>query len=133
MNTLAEGPTPYVSSTEFNNGVSAYVDATAAKDGHVLTVNRGGSVGKTFYQAESFAATPVDVRILKPKFKMTKYTAIFLTVIIEKEKYRFNYSRKMGTACINNLSIKLPHGKDGKPDWAFMEKYIRAQPYSASL
>ncbi len=64
---------------------------------------------------------------------MTKFTAIFLTVIIEKEKYRFNYSRKMGTTRINALSIKLPVGKDGKPDWAFMEKYIKALPYSASL
>lgn len=133
LNTLAAGETPYVSSTEFNNGVSAYVDLVAANDGHVLTVNRGGSVGKTFYQEDSFSATPVDVRILRPKFEMTKFTAIFLTVIIEKEKYRFNYSRKMGTARINALSINLPVNKDGKPDWAFMENYIKALPYSASL
>ncbi|MEG3156848.1 N-6 DNA methylase [Lysobacter zhanggongensis] len=133
VNLLSEGKTPYVSSTEFNNGVSAYVDLPPANQGNVLTVNRGGSVGKTFYQADSFLATPVDVRILKPKFSLNKFIALFLTVIIEREKYRFNYSRKMGTGRINALSIKLPASANGKPDFAYMENYIKALPYSASL
>lgn len=133
VNLLSDGKTPYVSSTEFNNGVSAYVDLPPANAGNVLTVNRGGSVGKTFYQAESFLATPVDVRILEPKFSLNKFVALFLTVIIEREKYRFNYSRKMGTGRINALSIKLPASASGKPDWAYMADYIKSLPYSSSL
>lgn len=133
IGTLCEGNTPYVSSTEFNNGVSSYVDLEATNDGSVLTVNRGGSVGKTFFQERAFLTTPVDVRILQPKFEMNKFVALFLTVIIEKEKYRFNYSRKMGTGRIKNLGIKLPTGPDSQPDWQYMEDYIKSLPYSASL
>ena len=133
INTLCKGNTPYVSSTEFNNGISAYVDVAATNDGCVLTVNRGGSVGKTFFQERAFLATPVDVRILQPKFEMNKFVALFLTVIIEKEKYRFNYSRKMGTGRINNLDIKLPTRTNNHPDWEFMENYIKSLPYSGSI
>jgi Type I restriction modification DNA specificity domain len=133
MNTLTEGATPYVSSTEYNNGVSAYVDLEAANEGNVLTINRGGSVGKTFYQESPFCATPVDVRILKPKFKLNKFIGMFLAMVIEKEKYRFNYCRKMGTDRINHLSIKLPAKADGQPDWEFMESYVKTLPYSVSL
>ena len=133
LNVLREGKTPYVSSTEYNNGVSAYVDLEAANDGNVLTINRGGSVGKTFYQEFPFSATPVDVRILKPKFELNKFIGMFLAAVIENEKYRFNYCRKMGTDRINHLSIKLPAKSDGQPDWEFMESYVKALPYSVSL
>ena len=132
-NKLEKGKTPYVTSTEFNNGVSGYFHIKPSNSGNVLTVNRGGSVGKTFYQEKDFCATPVDVRILKPKFNLNKYIGLFLSVIIENEKYRFNYSRKMGTDKLNNLKIKLPVTPEGKPDWQFMEDYIKSLPYSRNL
>ena len=128
-----EGKTPYISSTEYNNGVTAFVDIPASNKGNVLTVNRGGSVGKIFYQPRDFLATPVDVRILKPKFELNQYIGLFLSVLIEREKFRFNYSRKMGTARLKNLRIKLPSTSKGHPDWEFMERYIKSLPYSVNL
>ena len=32
-----------------------------------------------------------------------------------------------------NPIIKLPVDKDGKPDWQFMEDYIKSLPYSVNL
>lgn len=133
VNTLKEGRTPYIASTEYNNGIIGNVDMRPTNKGNVLTVNRGGSVGETFYQPTDFLATPVDVRLLKPKFKINKYIGLFFTVIIRKEKYRFSYSRKMGTDRLNNLEIKLPVDKDGQPNWQFMEDYIKSLPYSSNL
>jgi hypothetical protein len=129
----SNGNTPYVSSTEYNNGVSNYVDAVPTNSGNMLTVNRGGSVGKTFYHENPFLATPVDVRLLKPKFDLNRWIGLFLSVIIENEKYRFNFSRKMGTGRLKDLMINLPVDKNGNPDWQFMEDYIKTFPYSCEL
>ena len=61
------GSTPYIASTESNNGVIQYVNLSPTNPRNVLTLNRGGSVGEVFYQNQPFLATPVDVRILIPK------------------------------------------------------------------
>lgn len=126
------GKTPYISSTEKNNGIFEYVDALPTNKGNTITANRGGSVGFFFYQPIDYLATPVDVRILNPKFALNKYIALFLTTILKLEKFKFNYSRKMGSDRLKKLKIKLP-SKDNKPDWNFIEYYIKSLPYSGSL
>ena len=49
------------------------------------------------------------------------------------EKYRFNYGRKWGIDRMKKSLIKLPVDSDGKPDWQFMEDYIKSLPYSINL
>lgn len=126
------GKTPYISSTEKNNGVLEYVDALPTNKGNTMTANRGGSVGFFFYQPIDYLATPVDVRILTPKFELNPYIALFITAVFKLERFKFNYTRKMGTDRLKKLQIKLP-SKDNKPDWQFMESYIKTLPYSSSL
>ena len=126
------GTTPYITSSEFKNGIIDFVDEEPTNNGNTITANRGGSVGFFFYQPTAYLATPVDVRILTPKFEMNKYTGLFLTTILKMEKYKFNYSRKMGTDRLEKIQIKLPFKKD-KPDWGFMEAYIKSMPYSSSI
>lgn len=130
---LAEGSlTPYITSSEFNNGITLYVGDKSDFGANTITANRGGSVGCFFYQPNNYMATPVDVRILTPTFSINPFNALFLITILQMEKYRFNYSRKMGTGRLNHLSILLPE-KNGKPDFEFMENYIKSLPYSSSL
>ncbi len=126
------GKTPYISSTERNNGIFEYVDELPTNKGNTITANRGGSVGFFFYQPMDYLATPVDVRILTPKFELNKYIALFITTVLKREKFKFNYSRKMGTDRLKKLQIKLP-SKSGAPDWEFMESYIKSLPYSSSI
>ncbi len=123
---------PYISSSEFNNGITSYVDATPTNKGNTITANRGGSVGHFFYQKDDYLVTPVDVRILSPKFKLNKYIGLFLVTVLKLEKKKYNYSRKMGTEKLKKMKIKLP-SKGEKPDWKFMEKYIKSLPYSSSI
>jgi hypothetical protein len=127
------GKTPYISSTERNNGVYEYVDELPANYGNTITANRGGSVGFFFYQPHNYLATPVDVRILTPKFQLNKYIGLFLTAILKQEKFKFNYSRKMGTDRLNQLKIKLPTTKDKQPNFEYMENYIKSLPYSSAI
>lgn len=124
------GLIPYVSSTAENNGVSGYVDESPSQLGNVLTIARNGSVGSTFYQRDPFCASPDDVRILTPKFSLTPYVALFIKTIIELEKFRYTYGRKLGTARLKAMVIKLPTTKTGKLDINYMENYIKSLPYS---
>jgi len=124
--------TPYITSSALNNGITMYADEKSDFGANTITANRGGSVGYFFYQPMNYMATPVDVRILTPKFSINPFNAMFLITILQMEKYRFNYSRKMGTDRLRNLSILLP-AKNGKPDFEFMENYIKSLPYSSSI
>jgi hypothetical protein len=126
------GKTPYVTSSSADNGITAHVKEQATNPEKTITANRGGSVGFFYYQPTPYKATPVDVRILTPKFKMNAYMGLFLKTILQLEKYRFNYSRKMGTERLKELKIKLP-SKNNRPDWSFMENYIKSLAYSKNI
>lgn len=127
------GHTPYITSSESNNGVTNLVDEDSDYGENTITANRGGSVGYFFYQPYNYLATPVDVRTLSPLFPLNKYIGLFLCTVLELEKYRYNYSRKMGTDRLKQFRIKLPTTPEGKPDWQFMEDYIKSLPYSSSI
>ena len=117
------GLTPYVSSSANNNGVSYCVDSVPSIEANTITVARNGSVGATFYQPNMYCASPDDVRILSPKFKITPAIGLFLCTIIEQEKYRYAYGRKFGTKRMSDTRIKLP-SKDDTPDWEYIEEYV---------
>lgn len=119
------GNIPYVSSTQFNNGVSSFVEAEETQNENTITVARNGSVGSAFYHSYNYCASPDDVRIFKPKFKMNKYIALFLCTLIEKEKYRFAYGRKFGTKRMQITTIKLPVKENNIIDWQWIEDYVK--------
>jgi hypothetical protein len=120
-----EGSIPYVSSTQFNNGVNAFVNANFTNEENTITVARNGSVGSAFYHSYSYCASPDDVRIFKPKFKMNQYIGLFLCTLIEKEKFRFAYGRKFGTERMQTTTIKLPVKKGSIIDWQRIENYVK--------
>jgi hypothetical protein len=120
-----DGNVPYVSSTQYNNGVSSFVQAETTPNENTITVARNGSVGSAFYHSYNYCASPDDVRIFKPKFEMNKYIAIFLCTLIEHEKYRFTYGRKFGTKRMKETEIILPVNSDNKPDWQRIEDYVK--------
>ena len=124
------GTVPYVASSSMNNGVTGFVDSEPSQNKNTLTIARNGSVGSTFYQSTDYCASPDDVRILIPKFDMNVYNGLFLKTIIEREKFKYGYGRKLGTARIKKLMIKLPVTKQGSPNWEYMEQYIKSLPYS---
>jgi len=126
------GKVPYVTSSETNNGVTNFVQEFSEFGSNTITANRGGSVGYFFYQPIHYLATPVDVRVLVPKFELNPFRGIFIATVLQMEKYRYNYSRKMGTDRLNEFRIKLPE-KNGEPDFELMENYIKSLPYSANL
>jgi hypothetical protein len=129
---LINGSTPLIASIEGNNGVRQYIAMPPTFDKNTITVSGNGSIGEAFYHSQPYCASS-DVNVLSPKFKLNKYIALFITTIIYKEKYRFNYGRKWNLERMNESTIKLPSTQSGEPDFEFMENYIKSLPYSASL
>lgn len=120
----------FVSRTEENNGISAYVikldDVEPQKEG-TLTVAGGGSVLSTFVQTRPFYSGR-DLYLLLEKDPMNIYVKLFIKTVIEQNKYRFAYGRQANKS-LPDLIIKLPTKKDGKPNYKYMEDYIKSLPY----
>lgn len=126
------GIVPFISATESNNGVTAYTSFGATHKGSTLTLSRNGSIGEAFYQAEPFCAT-ADVAVLNPSFNANQYVLLFIATILRQEKYRYNYGRKWNSERMKETVIKLPATKEGKPDWEWMEKYVKTLGWSRDV
>ena len=87
---------PFVSRTEKNNGISAYVKIDkniSPNPGNTLSVAVGGSVLSTFYHPSPYYSGR-DVYILIPKLKMSPIEMIFYARCISANKYKYNYGRQ---------------------------------------
>ncbi|MBI4645869.1 MAG: N-6 DNA methylase [Bacteroidia bacterium] len=121
---MEAGETYFIGSSDSNNGLTGKVGQDAIFKGNTITVNYDGSVAEAYYQPFEYWALD-SVNVFYPKFELNPFIALFITTIIRLEKYRFNYGRKWGLERMKESVIKLPT-KDGKPDFEFMEKYIKS-------
>jgi len=128
---MEPGTTPFVSRSALNNGVSDYVDCTEHKcySSGCITIGAEGKVA--FFQPKSFVPG-VKVYTLRHDL-MSVYSAMFVCTILNLELYRYNYGNARIVDKIKRERIRLPATPDGKPDWQWMEDYIKGLPYSASL
>ena len=101
------------------------------ENGNILTVD-SATIGICFYQETKFSASN-HVEKLIPKFQMNKYIALFIQTLINKEQFRYGYGRKFSQTRLKKSKIKLPVDSENKPDWEFIENYIKSLPYSGNL
>lgn len=126
---MIEGSDNYLGAIDSNNGVRQKISADRLWEPNCITVNYNGSVGEAFYQSEPFWASD-DVNILYPNgWQLNKYIGLFIVAVIKAERPKYNYGRKWTKDIMKKTIIKLPT-KDGKPDFKFMEQYMKTLPYS---
>ena len=131
---MIPGQLNFLGAIRDNNGVREKIDADYYWEPNCITVNYNGSVGEAYYQSEPFwASDDVNVLYAKDFWKMNKYIAMFIVTIIKANKYRFGYGRKWTLEKMEKTIIKLPAGKDGSPDFEYMERYIKSLPYSDKI
>lgn len=127
-----EGNTVYIGAIDSNNGVSDYIGQEPIHKGNTISLSYNGSVGEAFYQPEDFWATD-DVNVLYFKKSnavfFNKYIALFICTILKQEKYRYSYGRKWVLSAMKETKIKLPVDKNDRPDWSYMEKFIKGNPF----
>lgn len=126
-----EGSTPYIGAIDSNNGIANYIGQDAIHAGNTISLSYNGSVGEAFYQRKPFWATD-DVNVLyfreENGVAFNKYIALFVCAVLRQEKYRYSYGRKWVLESMKSTVIKLPE-KSGKPNWSYMEDYIKSLPY----
>lgn len=138
---LDNGDTPFISRTALNNGCDGYVsvEVESITKGNCLTIGAEGIY--CFYQPKDFA-TGNKVYTLRNK-NINIYQYMFISTILNKEDYKYNYGRARIKSKLENEIIKLPikYNSDGAPfinetktysdegyvpDWQFMEDYIKS-------
>ena len=118
---------PYVGATNRNNGVLDVVkpvEGLSMKGNCIAFVKQGeGSVGYSVYKHEDFIASTAIAAGYAPF--LNRYTGMFITVSADKVrgKYSFNYPRS--DSRLKKEMIQLPADDSGRPDWNFMERYMR--------
>ena len=137
------GTIPFLGATENNNGVTGWCsmqdiertsrtgveksDPVSGKifSGNCIVVTNDGSVGHAYYQATEFTCShSVNVLYLR-EIPLTVPIAFFMIVAIEKQAVCFEYARKWRPSRMVRSKLLLPVDDHGKPDYIFMEQYIR--------
>jgi len=128
---LESGNVPFVSRSALNNGVSDYVSPGEHKSYGAGCITIGAEGKVAFYQPYDFVPG-VKVYTLR-HLNLNQRTAMFMCTILNLELYRYNYGNARIIDKIKREHIRLPATPDGKPDWEWMENYIKGLPYSAAL
>jgi hypothetical protein len=124
------GTVNFIGAISENNGVRQFIDVEPMFSPNCITVNYNGSVGEAFYQIEPFWASD-DVNVLYAEgWELNRHIAMFIITVIKANRNRFSYGRKWTLEKMKESIIKLPKAKNGLPDFAYMENYIKSLPYS---
>lgn len=129
MNSLVEGGDMLISAKNINNGLKGFFTSNDKKEkykGHCITLNNDGDggVGLAYYQPHDFLLD-THVYALYPKQQLSRYTMLFITQAISKQRVCFSHGYSINQNRLKEIKIVLPINKIGEPDYAFMEQYIR--------
>lgn len=120
----------YVGAKKRDNGIMyrcGYDEDLLSKGNCIVFICNGqGSVGYTNYVDTDFMASG-DVA-LGYNDHLNKYNAQFLVTILDKERFKYSFGRKWGRY-LTETEVLLPADDNGKPDWQYMEQYIKSLPY----
>ena len=124
---------PLITASSENNGVVDFISYSDFKDEKKLferkiTIDMFFNV---FYHSYKYFSDD-NVHTLIPKFKSNKYISLFLVSVLKNSHYKYSFGRQARLNRITKETIKLPQN-NGKPDFEFMENYIKSLPYSSSI
>jgi hypothetical protein len=126
---FGEGEYPYITTSSKNFGQGGKFNFFT-ETGHVLTLESAVN-GVCFYQEKEFSASD-HVEKLTPKENVSKEFLLYVSVLINKQTFRFNYGRKANQDRIKNMIISLPV-LDGRIDYEFIDSFIGSQEYSSQI
>lgn len=149
INDCKQGTIPLISSGQTNNGLVGYIDSKGDGEAQIYS---GGKLTvdmfcNAFYQDKDFyAVSHGRVNILEPLFDWNSANLLFISTIINKEKFKYSYGRAVYNGEISRMVLKLPicKNEDGEPiidsshkyseegyipDFKWMENYIKTLKY----
>jgi hypothetical protein len=119
---------PLINAKDGNNGIMYYGrEADFESEEMCLDIVQNGAVatGNVYAQIQRTGVL-WDAYLVKPKDKISKYALLFLSRIVQKSiKKKFNYDNKAIWDKVKLEVIPLPQDKQGKPNWLYMDLYMR--------
>jgi len=115
----------YITRTDCNNGCEfrALKDKLDyIEDENAITI--GDTTATCYYQDEQFIAGD-HIVVLRSKW-LNWTLAMFILTELKMEQYKYSYGRAFIMDRIANTIIKLPVDELGKPNWNYVEKYIKS-------
>lgn len=119
-----------VGATSKNNGNvlfanKKYKDKLVKKNAICLIKTGEGSVGDAVYKGNDFIPSN-NVSVIE-KDTLDRYFGLFTVALINKCSDRYSYGYIRNDKRISREKILLPTTSHGKPDYAFMEQFMRAK------
>ena len=124
---VEDGDIPLITPSAFNNGLLQRVSADSNStlfSANTLTVDM---FGNAYYQEEEYFVTAHGhVNVLFPKILLNKNNGMFIaTAIRSMFLKKYGFSEMCTQKVLKNEKVKLPATTDGKPDYAYMDQYMR--------
>lgn len=119
-----------VSTTD--NGIVWSYDEQNAKKRFGNTITVGRQTGVAFYQPDEYFET--DNILILTNNKINRWSGLFVVGSYNNSTAsKFCYGRVASIGKIKVEYISLPITADGKPDYDFMERYMKSLPFSKVL
>lgn len=118
---------PYITRSDFNNGVSLFVgkeqkDKFKIDNGNVITI--GLDTQTVFYQPYPFY-TGQNIQVLYNDH-LDKYVAKFIIPLLKMQVSKLSWGGNGATlGRLKRMQLLLPISYDGQPDYTFMEMFIK--------
>lgn len=127
-----DGNVPYITSSAENNGIKQFISLEGEFKGNSITT--GKIHCDAFYQEKNYCASS-DANVLIPKYdEFTKAMGLFIVSVINfSENSKWNYGRQCRMGDSKKIVVKLPAVNEERPDYEFMEAYIKSLPFSNKI
>lgn len=121
----SQGKKPYVSSTAQNNGVDGFVGNKSGVRvfSDCITIANSGSVGSAFYHSYEFVASDHVTQLKREG--LDRYAYLFIATMVARLTEKYSFNREINDERIKREHLLLPATADGKPDFAFMTKFMQ--------
>jgi|GEM_PF-632286 len=134
-----DGRVPLITASAFNNGITSFIEYNTFSEvkrlfRNKITVDMFCNV--FYHDYEYFSDDNIHTLLFRDESFEPQYDNIyvnlFLVTLLRQLAGKYGFGRQVRLKRFEREIIRLPV-KNKKPDWAFMEGYIKALPYSSSI
>lgn len=123
---LSNGKTPRITCASTNNALDGFYKNAPTEKGGVIAVDSATDAYLSYQKNDFIATDHVEKISMKGDLYMSKEIGLFLKKAIDNSKLnKFGYGYKFSQTRMKKQLITLPVDKNNKPDWQFMEDYIK--------
>lgn len=127
---MKKGRKPFIGATDSNNGITEFVSNTNnSEDSNILGVNYNGSVVENFYHPYTAIFSDDVKRLSFKEVEGNRHLFLFVKTQILKQKAKYQYGYKFNGTRMNRQKIMLPVNDQNKPDYDYMENYMKQLEY----